>query len=75
MLQLTRLALATLTLRPEPRGSFALPPVYTHAKISTGWPDSRRIDFEVQPAHEARQLSRFILDNNFTLWTRGYNFR
>ena len=66
---------AELTARPLTPGSLPIPPIYSHAKISAGWPDARRIDFEVQPQHEARQLSRFLLDTNFTLWTRGYDFR
>ena len=66
---------AELTLRPEAPGAIPIPPLYTRAKISAGWPDSRRIDFEVHPQYEARKLSRFLLDTNFTLWTRGYDFR
>lgn len=66
---------AQLTLRPEAAGTgkMAMPALYTHATISAGWPDSSRIDFEVQPKDNARPLTRHILDNNFTFWNRGLN--
>ena len=65
---------AEITVRPESADVLAIPPLMNHATVTARWPDARRIDFEVQPKDQGREISRFILDNNFTLWTRGYDF-
>lgn len=51
-----------------------LKPAYRSATITARWPDQRRIDFEIQPVEHGRKISRHILNTNFTLWTRGYDF-
>jgi hypothetical protein len=65
---------AELTVRPEASGTLSIPPIYSAAKITSSWPDARRINFEVHPKEESRQLCRLVLDSNFKFWTRGCNF-
>ncbi|MBU0859771.1 MAG: hypothetical protein KJ667_07520 [Alphaproteobacteria bacterium] len=65
---------ARLTLRPEPGKPFTFPAKFTYATLSARWPDHRRIDIEVQPKEYGREISRQFFDNNFRMWTRGYDF-